>query len=345
MQPILIDGSIGYGQVLRTTIALSSLLRIPVKIINIRKRRPRSGLMFQHLTGVKIAAEFCDAKVKGLKLYSTQIEFIPQKLNVPDRKKIDIGTAGSIGLLLQTLIPIILFSGKEVELEIKGGTAGLGAPPIEYLQNILFPILSRLGVKVPEIKIVRYGFYPKGGGIVKCTFYPVNKLKSISLIERGKVKSIEGISVCGSLPEHITKRQANSARKFLMENGFNSKIRAIRVRTFSPGTCITIWANCEKSILGADALGKRGKPAEEVGKEAAKGLLSSINANCVLDKYMADQIIPFIALAKGKSRVKVEKITEHCLTNIKVCEKIFGVKFDVDRKNKIIEVEGIGFKG
>ena len=340
---IEIDGEFGYGQVLRTAIALSSLTLKPVRVFNIRKRRPKPGLMAQHLTGIKIASEFCDAKVKGLKLYSTQIEFCPKKLNVPEKKKIDIGTAGSIGLLLQTLTPIILFSGKEVELEIRGGTAGLGAPPIEYLQNVLFPNLTKLGVKLPKIEILRYGFYPKGGGVVKCVFYPVSKLKSINLIERGKVENIEGISVCGSLPEHIARRQANSTRKFLMENGFNSKVKVITTRTFSPGTCITLWANCKNSVLGADNLGRRGKPAEEVGKEAAQELLNSINSNAALDKYMADQIIPFIALAKGKSRVRVEAITEHCSTNIKVCEKILGVKFEVNEKDKLIEVDGFNF--
>jgi len=341
---IEIDGLFGYGQVLRTAIALSALTLKPVKIFNIRKRRPKPGLMAQHLTGVKIAGEFCNAEIKGLKLYSTELEFIPKELDTPSKKKIDIGTAGSIGLLLQTLVPIILFSDKEVELEIRGGTAGLGAPPIEYLQNVLFPILVKLGIRLPEIEILRYGFYPRGGGVVKCKFYPVDKLRSIELVERGEVKDIEGISICGSLPEHIAKRQANSAKKFLLENGYNSEIKALAANTFSPGTCITLWANCENTILGSDSLGKRGKPAEKVGEEAAKDLLNSINSNVALDKYMADQIIPFIALAKGKSKIKVEEITEHCLTNMKVCEKILDVEFQVDKENKVIEVEGVGFK-
>ena len=90
-------------------------------------------------------------------------------------------------------------------------------------------------------------------------------------------------------------------------------------------------------------MGKKGKPAEEVGREAAKELLGSINSNAALDKYMADQIIPFIALAKGKSRVKVEELTEHCLTNIRVCEEILGIKFEIDEENKIIEVDGLSF--
>jgi len=338
---IEIDGSIGYGQVLRTAIALSALTCKPIKIFNIRKGRPKPGLMPQHLTGVKIAGEFCNAEIKGLKHGSTEIEFIPKKLDIPEKKKIDIGTAGSIGLLLQTLVPIILFSRKEVELEIKGGTAGLGAPPIEFLQNVLFPILAKLGVRLPEIKILRYGFYPKGGGLVRCKFYPVEKLRGIELIERGDVKNIRGLSVVGSLPGHIAKRQASAASKFLLKNGFNSEIKFLNVNTLSPGTVISLWAECENSVLGADKLGKRGIPAEKVGEDAAKELIKSINSNAALDKYMADQILLFLALARGKSKVSVEEITEHCKTNIRVCELMLGIEFKI--KEKIIEVEGISF--
>ena len=297
--------------------------------------------MPQHLTGVKIAGEFCNAEIKGLKHGSTEIEFIPKKLDIPEKKKIDIGTAGSIGLLLQTLVPIILFSRKEVELEIKGGTAGLGAPPIEFLQNVLFPILAKLGVRLPEIKILRYGFYPKGGGLVRCKFYPVEKLRGIELIERGDVKNIRGLSVVGSLPGHIAKRQASAASKFLLKNGFNSEIKFLNVNTLSPGTVISLWAECENSVLGADKLGKRGIPAEKVGEDAAKELIKSINSNAALDKYMADQILLFLALARGKSKVSVEEITEHCKTNIRVCELMLGIEFKI--KEKIIEVEGISF--
>jgi RNA 3'-phosphate cyclase len=340
---ILVDGAMGWGQVLRSSIALSALTLKPVKVINIRKGRPKPGLMPQHLTGIKIAAEFCNARVKGLKIGSMKVEFYPKKHRFERKKFINIGTAGSISLLLQTLLPLLFFSDKEIELEIKGGTAGLGAPTIEYIKYVTFPILSKLGLKMPELEIKQQGFYPRGGGLVKIKIFPSEQLKNIELLQRGDVEKINGISIAGSLPIDVAYRQANGAKKILIENFEHLEIVPKNVRTFSRGTSITLWAECEKTILGADNIGKRGVRAEKIGEDCAKELIKSIESNAALDKFMADQIIPFIALAEGKSEIKVEEITEHCRTNIRVCEEILGVKFEIDKKDKKISVKGIGY--
>lgn len=344
---IEIDGAIGYGQVLRTTIALSALTLKPIKIFNIRKGRPKPGLMAQHLTGVKIAGEFCNADIRGLTLGSTEIEFIPKSFNVSDRE-IDIGTAGSISLLLQTLMPLLIFSKNPVTLEIIGGTAGLGAPTIQFLKYITFPILSKLGMKIPQVEIFKEGFYPRGGGKIKIKFEPIKKLNSVQLSERGKVKSIKGISIAGKLPKHIADRQASAAKKILLDYGFDQvEIDSYTVETLSPGTSITLFAECENSVLGSDNIGKRGVPAEKIAEKAALELIESIESKASLDKFMGDQIIPFIALADSESKVTVEKITQHCLTNIKVCEQILGVNFSVRGEKEErgeISVKGIGFE-
>ncbi len=338
---ITIDGSLGYGQVLRTCIALSALTLEPVKITNIRKNRPKPGLQMQHLTGVKIAGEFANAQIKGLELHSTEIEFVPKSREVRSRK-IDIGTAGSIGLLLQTLTPLMVFADSEITLDIKGGTAGLGAPTIQYVQNVTFPVLNRLGMPLPKVDIVREGFYPKGQGEVKVVFKPVKKLDPIELTERGGIESIRGISISGSLPEDIAKRQANSANKVLVDAGYsNAQIEKKLADTASPGTSITLWADCENTVIGADRIGAIGKPAEKVGEEASHELVRSLNFP--LDKHMSDQIMPFLALASGKSTIKIEEMTEHCRTNISVVEHLLGVKFDVDLKNNLVSIDGIDF--
>ncbi len=333
---IEIDGSIGYGQVLRTAVALSALTLKPIRVFNIRKGRPKPGLFPQHLMGVKIAGEFCNAEIKGLQLGSTEIEFIPKQLNVRDRK-IDIGTAGSIGLLLQTLTPLMIFSGRQTTLEITGGTAGLGSPTVQYIKYVTFPILSKLEVQQPEMEIIKEGFYPRGNGLVKIKFFPVKKLKPIQLTERGKVKSIRGISIAGSLPLSVAERQANVAEKTLRDYCDDISISSTSVNTLSPGTSITLWAECENTILGSDNIGKKGVPAERIGEECAKELITSIESSAALDKYMADQMLLFLALADGNSEVKVEKITEHVETNIRVIEKMLDVKFNINYKlNRIV---------
>ena len=129
----------------------------------------------------------------------------------------------------------------------------------------------------------------------------------------------------------------------MLDNGFESEIESSSVQTFSAGTSTTIIAECQNTILGADEIGKIGKRAEMVGGDTATRLVSSIKSGKAFDKYMCDQIIPFIALAKGRSEITVEEITEHVRSNILVTEKILGVEFMVDEKERKIAVEGICF--
>ena len=338
---ITVDGSIGYGQVLRTALALSALTLKPIKVTNIRKQREKSGLMPQHLTGVKTIGEFCNAEIKGAKLHSTEIEFIPKEHVITD-KTIDIGTSGSIPLLLQTLTPLLIFSDKTTTLEIKGGTAGLGSPTIEFIKYVTFPIIAKLGVPLPEMQVIRQGFYPKGQGLVKIKINPAEKLNSVTLTERGDIENIHGISVVGSLPQDVAERQKLGATKLLSEHGFESHTQTALEKTFSPGTSITLVAHCENTILGADNIGKLGIRAEDIGKQCANELIASIKSNAALDKWVADQILIFLALANGKSQVTVEQLTEHCQTNIRVIEEMLDVKLEVDKN--LISVYGIGYK-
>jgi len=238
----------------------------------------------------------------------------------------------------------MIFSDKPVTLQIKGGTAGLGAPTTEYMKFVIFPMLGKLDFCPPKIEILKQGFYPRGGGVVKVKFFPTIQLKSVNLLECGEVIKIRGFSIAGTLPVSVAERQANAAKKVLSDNGFESEIESSKVRTFSAGTSTTIFAECQNTILGADEIGKIGKRAEKVGEDTATSLVSSIKSGKAFDKSMSDQIIPFIALANGRSEITVEDITEHVRSNILVTEKILGVKFEVDEKERKIAVKGIGFK-
>jgi RNA 3'-phosphate cyclase len=338
-----IDGSIGGGQILRTAISLSALMLIPLRITNIRKNRPNPGLRPQHLMGVKVAGEICKAKISGLKVGSTTVEFVPMEHDFSD-KNIDIGTAGSLPLLLQTLTPTLIFSDKTLALRARGGTAGKGAPTAEYVKFVTFPLLGKFGIKQPEMEILQQGFYPRGGGVVQVKFFPTKEIGAVKIHQRGEVKNIKGFSMAGRLPRSVAERQAKSAKEILSSGGFESDLSYSSVQTDSAGTSITIFAECENTILGADEIGKLGKRAEEVGKDAALSLLSSINSKKAFDRYMSDQIIPFLALARGKSEVAVEDLTEHLRANILVTQKILGVSFEIDEKEKIVSVEGIGHK-
>lgn len=342
---IIIDGKEAGGQILRTALGLSAIIGEPIKVINIRgTKKGGVGLKTQHLEGVLTIAKLCNAEVKGATLGSTEIEFIPKKLENKELN-IRISTAGSIGLLYQSLQIPSAFTDNIVKIHVNGGsTASLWSPPITYVQNVFLPIVRKMGYNA-EIKVIKHGFYPKGGAEVEIIVHPIQKLNAIKLTSPGKIEKINGISVAGSLPEHIAIRQAESAKKYLLERNFKDvEIKAETVKTYSQGTSITLWAECENSILGFDYIGKRGVRAETIGEECAKGLVRSLKSSAALDKFMSDQILIFLALAEGESKIKVEEITEHCETNIRVTEQILGVKFEIDKENKKIEVEGIGYK-
>jgi RNA 3'-terminal phosphate cyclase (ATP) len=343
---IEIDGSIGGGQLLRTAVSLSALTGEAVKITNIRKGKAegKPGLRPQHLMGIKVLGEFCRAEMKGLEENSLEVEFIPQKLKLYD-KKINIGTAGSIGLLLQTVTPLLLFNDKPVTLEVIGGTETRWSPTIQYIKYVTYPILNKMGANL-TLEIVKHGYYPKGGGKVIVTSKPVERLSSFNYLDRGEIQDIQIHSVCGLLPKDVAERQGKSALSTIQYHCPKTKVSMSyeAVESLSPGSSVTCFANCDYSILGGDFLGERGLRAEVVGQRAAEELLKSLQSGASLDKFMTDQILIFLALAKGKSQVKVEEITEHCRTNIQVIEQILPIEFKTDKEKREISVEGTGFK-
>jgi len=338
---IEVDGSIGGGQVLRTAIGLSALIGEAVKINGIRANRPEPGLRPQHMAGIQIAGELCNAKIQGLEEGSTKIEFTPKELQISSGK-VNIGTAGSVTLLLQTILPILIFTEKPISIEIKGGTEVKWSPTVQYYQKVFFPILNKIGACL-ELKTLNHGYYPKGGGVVRINSDPAKRLNSWNCESRGEIKTLCVDSVCGNLPKDIAKRQGDSAIREFQSKYPKTKAYMVYkgVESLSPGSSCTCYAICENSILGSSSLGERGLKAETVGQEASEELMKSLERGACLDKYAADQILPLLALAKGKSTLSIEGATDHFVTNIHVIEKMLPVKFGIEDKR--ISVEGIGW--
>lgn len=333
---IHIDGNYqeGGGQIVRTALALSAITGKPFKATNIRSGRPVPGLKAQHITCVKALQELCNADVEGLKLGSESISFYPKKLQ-PKNLSIDIGTAGSITLVMQSLLLPLIFTKQETRITLKGGTDVPWSQPIDYFSNVF----CRLIGNVADIKVQTKfrGFYPKGGGLAIISIFPKKEFGQFELISHEEILSINGNSFASDSLKglDVAERQLNSAKNFL-EQIAGLEIGIEYARSLSPGSGIVLWGTYNKTVIGSDALGKKGKPAELVGEEAAKKLIEEINSGAVVDSNAADSLIPFLGVAFGK--IKTSKITKHTLANIYVVEKFLGVKFTIENKDNIISV-------
>jgi len=325
----------GGGQIVRTALALSALTGQPVSITKIREKRPNPGLQPQHFIAVKALAQICNAETSGLTVGSRQVTFVPHD-RVGGHFTVDVGTAGSIPLILQALMPAAAYTRTPTSLELTGGTDVRWSPTVDYIQLVELPLLSRMGYQV-QIHVHRRGHYPKGGGRVNVNIKPPGILKAVRWVERGELSGISGVSHCVRLPSHVAQRQTDAAKERLRTEGFGNV--NIAVETYppnqdphvAPGSGITLIAKFTGgAILGADSLGERGKPAESVGEEAAIKLLEEIASGARVDKHMGDIIIPYMTVADGVSEVQVSEITQHTMTNIKVAELLTRVKFAVE---------------
>jgi RNA 3'-terminal phosphate cyclase (ATP) len=342
----------GGGQIVRTTVALSALTGKDVKVTKIREKRSNPGLQAQHVTAVRAVATVAGAETEGVLPGSRELVFRPRK-HIAGRFSFDVGTAGSIPLILQAVMPSAAYSPAQVEFKLTGGTDVPWSPTIDYIRLVELPILGLMSYRA-ELKVDRRGHYPKGGGSVTIVVEPARVLKAVSLLEQGELREVEGLSHCVKLPSHVAQRQAAAAKEKLSANGVNEANIAVETypptqdRHLAPGSGIALamkFAN--GSILGADSIGERGKPAERVGEEAASKLLKEFESKAAVDRHMGDILIPYIAVAEGRSELQVSAITTHTLTNIKVAEILSGVKFQVQgslHQPGRISVEGTGLK-
>ncbi|HCC68583.1 MAG TPA: RNA 3'-phosphate cyclase [Nitrospiraceae bacterium] len=330
---IEIDGSFGEGggQVLRTALSLSCHLKKSFRIFNIRAQRKKPGLQPQHLTCVRAAQLIAGAEIKGDFVGSSELIFNPDKA-YGGHYRFDIGTAGSTSLVFQTILLPLCFAEKPSGITITGGTHVPWSPPFHYLKEVFLPVLKTMGIDV-SLSIERWGFYPKGGGIISASIAAAGRaIKPISLEKRGEIKAVNGLSATGNLPSSIAERQRASASEVLKTHGLRADIGLLDAPCIGQGTFFFIVSEFENSTAGFSALGQRGKKAEDVGKEATEEFLEFFHSGAPVEKRLADQIVPYMALSKDTSSFITSRITMHLLTNIWVIEKFLDVKFEVSGK-------------
>ncbi len=324
----------GGGSIVRLSVALSCIAQKPVRVYSIRSQRKESGLRTQHLRAIEAVKEFCNGSLEGAKLGSSEIIFHPRS-EYKNELNVHVETAGSVGLLLQCLALPSFYGASDVSIHVTGGgTFGTHAPNILYIQEVLVPMMKKLGFQM-HIATKRHGFYPKGGADVNVLVKKVKETSSATLLERGALLGIEGVVVASSdlRKKRVCERIRESAEKTISINQPISIVEEYQ-QTLNPGCGILLKAVYENCIIAWDALGERNKASEAVGQEAAKGLLAQMRMNCAVDEYMADQLLVYMALSGKECKIAIPHLSTHAKTNIWLIEQFLPVKFTV--KDNII---------
>ena len=311
-----IDGAHGEGggQLLRMAVALSAIQSVPVRVVRIRAGRPTPGLAAQHVAALGAVAALCNGEIDGLAVGSKEIAFRPGDIT-GGRHTFDVGTAGSVTLVLQACLPVAAAAHETVRLRIQGGTDVRWSPPVDYLARVFLPLLRRIGGRV-EIEVFRRGYYPRGGGTVEVVIEPTRTWAPFDVASPLAIHSVRGIAHVSNLGDDIPKRMKHAAMRRL--HGIaDVKIeeRVYRgVEAVGQGGALVLWAEAGPTVLGASSLAERGKSSERVGEEAAAALVAEMNSGATLDVHAADQLLPYLARSDRPSRVLVREVSGHLET-------------------------------
>ena len=323
---ITIDGSHGEGggQILRSALSLSAATGKPFVIDKIRAGREKPGLMRQHLTAVKGAAEICGARIDGAEVGSTRLLFEPGELRGGDYT-FNIGTAGSTMLVLQTVLPPLAMAAEPSRVTLSGGTHNPQAPAFEFVDRAFFPLLRLMGYRM-QGRLVRPGFYPVGGGEIRIEIGARGELSPLSLRERGALNSCLAEAMVANLPIHIAERElARVAERLGWSEG--QLARRAEKRAAGPGNCVMLTIVHEHVTELFLSVGRRGVSAEDVAEQAIAEAESYLAGSAPVGPHLADQLLLPMALGAGGAFVTGEP-TAHTMTNMDVIEKFLDVPLD-----------------
>jgi len=345
MTALALDASHGEGggQVLRTALALAVALGRPVALERIRLRRPKPGLQPQHLTVVRALAAIADADVDGDALGSTALSFAPRGLRAGDWR-FDIGairgSAGSVSLLFESLLLPLARAKAPSRLTLVGGTHVPWSPTVHYLAAAFVPALTALGL-VAGVRLRRWGWYPAGGGEIEADVGPAASMAGLTATTPPSPLALAGVSAVSRLPRAIAERQRRQAETRLEAAGLRADIVVEEdSAAFSPGTVLFLGVH---GRAGFSALGRRGVPAERVADEAVDALLDWRASGAALDVHLADQLLPFLALADGPSSFTCPQLSGHLRTVAWIVQQFLPVEIVLrDGRPPRVDVTPVG---
>ncbi len=341
-----IDGAqkSGSGTIVRFAVGLAALLGEQLHLTNIRAKREKPGLRPQHLKALQALQQICHGSLDGGEIGSGEIWFEPGGEIEGGRYEWDIGTAGSTTLLAMTLLPAACFSSGAISFNISGGLFQDFAPSAYHMQYVLFLALRSMGITA-ELNIIRPGYVPRGGGIIGVGVEPVRgKLKPINLPAQGKVTRIQGIALSSHLRERkVSERMAAKCNEVLRSQGYRANIELVHdTSALQRGAALALYAETSsRCIIGADRAGAPRRTSEDIGRSVATSLLEDLSTGATVDRYLADQLIFYAALADGVSEYRIPRLTEHVETNLWLVETILGAQTEVNQN--LVKIQGIGY--
>lgn len=335
----------GSGTTVRNAAAIAALLGEELHLYNIREKRESPGLRPQHLKAVSALAELCRGRVKGGVVGSRELWFKPGGRPVGGEYGWDIGTAGSTTMLALTLLPVASFASGPVRFTVRGGLFQDFAPSAYHMKEVFLPTVGEMGVRA-SLELARPGYVPRGGGIIQVAVSPV-KGRLSALAREGKWQRAElrGIALSSHLQERrVSHRMAERCQQVLRSRDYAAQIELKYDDTaLQAGAALALWAKTDAGyLLGADRAGAPRRPSEEIGTFVARQLLEDLKSGATVDRYLADQLVLYAALAKGTSRYRVPMVTEHLETNLWLVASLLGAQ--VSLQERTVTVEGIGYE-
>jgi len=343
---LIIDGSnySGSGTIVRQAVGFSALTGIPIHLIHARAKRSKPGLRRQHIRVIEAIQELVHGKAQGVCEGSQEIQFEPGRSGKQEAYRWDIGSAGSTTMLALGVLPLLAFKTTPTVVEIHGGLFQDFAPSVFHLQHVILPLLNKMGLKT-ALTMERPGYVPTGNGSLSLSVEPVRTtLRPLRLTSQGPVQRIWGIALASHLAERrVSERMAETVTQRLGQAGYEADIERMEDTTAQqPGAALAVFADCSGEVrLGADRAGAPRRRSEAIGHYVANHLLSDLSTGATVDRFAADQIIPFAALAKGESRYIIPQVTEHVQTSAWLANLFVGAKVHIE--NQTLTIQGSAF--
>ncbi len=320
----------GGGQMVRTSVALATLTGKTTRLTRIRENRPTNGLSKQHITAVDAVARMTGSTVTGNTLGSSELLIEPgheQNTNLV----LDIGSAGAVSLVMQATMLAARNYTVPFWIDITGGTNVMWAPPIDSYSMVLFPLMKKMGIDA-KVDILERGFYPIGGGRVVLEVQPIWKIKPLVLDKLGRLERVRGLCFMQHLSDRVGQEMMESCRR-AFEGKYDIEIDYQRSEGMSRGAGMVLTAEYENGILSSNVLSSKGHSAQQSGLDAASDLLQEMSSGSTVDIHTADQLLPYLAMAEGRSEFIVSRISKHLLSQMDTLESFLDVRFGVERKD------------